>query len=67
MARPVVFRRGVGRDLATVYRWYEEQRPGLGEEFVASVDAAFDAIEQFPEMFAVVHGEVRRTIVSRFP
>lgn len=37
MARPVVFRRGVGRDLAKVYRWYEEQRSGLGEEFVAAV------------------------------
>ena len=31
------------------------------------VDTSFDAIEQFPEMFARVHGEVRRAMVSRFP
>jgi plasmid stabilization system protein ParE len=67
MARPLVFRRGVGRDLATAYAWYQEQVHGLGEEFLAEIDAAFDAIEQFPEMFEAVHGEVRRATVSRFP
>jgi plasmid stabilization system protein ParE len=67
MARPVVFRRRVGKDLAGGYRWYEERRRGLGEEFLAAVDAAFDAIERFPEIFAQVHGNVRRSSVSRFP
>ena len=63
----VVFRRGVGRDLAGAYGWYELQRPGLGGEFLASVDASFDIIEKFPQMFATAHGEVRRALVSRFP
>jgi plasmid stabilization system protein ParE len=67
MALPLVFRRRVGQDLAGAYRWYEEQRAGLGEEFLGGVEESFDAIEQFPEMFARVHGEVRRAIVSRFP
>jgi hypothetical protein len=44
--------------LAGAYRWYEEQRGGLGEEFLTAVDVLFDTIEQFPEMFARVHGEV---------
>ena len=67
MALPVVYRRKVGRDLAGAYGWYEEQRAGLGEEFLAAVDATFDAIERIPEMFRRVHGEVRRANVSRFP
>lgn len=67
MALPVVYRRKVGRDLAGAYGWYEEQRAGLGEEFLAAVDATFDAIERVPEMFRRVHGEVRRANVSRFP
>ena len=33
----------------------------------SSFDASFDAIQEFPEMFARVHGEVRRAVVSRFP
>jgi plasmid stabilization system protein ParE len=67
MALPLVFRRRVGRDLAGAYTWYNEQRVGLGEEFLQLVEVSFDAIEQFPERFTRVHGEVRRAMVSRFP
>lgn len=67
MALPVVYRRKVGRDLAGGYAWYNGQRDGLGDEFLAAVNAAFDTIERFPDIFARVHGEVRRAIVSRFP
>ena len=67
MALPAAYRRKVARDLASAYAWYEEQRAGLGEEFLAAVDASFEAIETFPEMFARVHGEIRRAVVSRFP
>jgi plasmid stabilization system protein ParE len=31
------------------------------------VEASFTVLEKFPEMFARVHGDVRRVIVSRFP
>jgi len=67
MALPLVFRPRVGRDLACAYGWYEEQRLGLGEEFLAAAGASFDAVEEFPARHARVHGEVRRAMVSRFP
>ncbi len=67
MALPVVYRRKVGRDLAGGYAWYNGQRDGLGEEFLGEVNATFDAVERFPEIFARVHGEVRRAVISRFP
>ena len=47
--------------------WYEEQGAELGEEFLAAVDTSFNAIQEYPEMFSRVHGEVRRAVVSRFP
>ena len=67
MSLLVVYRRKVGRDLAAGFGYYEGQSEGLGERSRAAIDSAFDAIERFPEMFACVHGEVRRAIVSRFP
>ena len=67
MSLPVVYRRKVGRDLAGGYVWYNGQRDGLGEEFLAAVNTAFDTIERFPDIFARVHGEVCRAVVSRFP
>lgn len=48
MALPLVFRRKVGRDLAGAYGWHEQQRTGLGEEFLAAVGARFDTFGQLP-------------------
>ena len=67
MTLPVVFRRRVQSDLTAAFDWYEEQRSGLGEEFLAAVQSTFKNVEFYPEVFACVHGEVRRAIVSRFP
>lgn len=64
---PLVFRRQAGRDLGRAYSHYEDQRAGLGEEFLGAVDSSLDAIERYPEMFARVRGEVRRALVTRFP
>jgi toxin ParE1/3/4 len=67
MSLPVVYRRRVQRDLAAAFDWYEEHGSGLGEQFLSSVCSTFKSIEDFPEMFAVVHGSVRRATVVRFP
>ena len=67
MSLQVVYRRKVGRDLAAGFGYYEDQTENLGEKFLTAVDPTFEAIEHFPEMFARVHGGVRRALVSRFP
>ena len=67
MSLPVIYRRAVGRDLAGAYRWYEDRHLGLGEQFLVSVNATFDQIEQFPELFAIRYGQVRMAPVPRFP
>jgi len=52
--------------------WYESQRPGLGDEFIAEVDRTLARIEN-EEQFAtapvtaVTGGLVRREFVHRFP
>ena len=67
MTLPVVFRRRFQLDLAGGYDWYEKQRSGLGEEFLAAVQSTLHSVELYPGMFAHVHGEVRRAIVPRYP
>jgi hypothetical protein len=52
MARPVVFRQGVGRDLAGGFAHDEEQSEGLGVRFLDAVASIFDAIERYPVMFS---------------
>lgn len=54
-------------DLESAYRWYEEQRPGLGAEFVVAVEAAVASVLAFPEAQPVVHRDARRFLIERFP
>jgi plasmid stabilization system protein ParE len=55
------------QDIAGAYAWYEEQRLGLGEEFLSCVDACMEAIRRTPEIHAVVYENYRRGLVRRFP
>lgn len=54
-------------DLVEAYAWYEARRPGLGEEFLASVDACLEGIRRQPKMYSVVHEAYRRALIRRFP
>src|SRR5262249_40987999 len=52
--------------------WYERQRTGLGDEFLAELDEAFETINRTPQAFSRVAtprtgSEVRRYVVPRFP
>jgi len=57
----------IEQDIAGAYDWYEAQRPGLGEEFLSSVDACLHAILRNPETRAIVFDSYRRALVRRFP
>ena len=54
-------------DLADAALWYEEQRPGLGRQFLDEVLAAFSMIEATPLMHPIVHRDARRALIRRFP
>jgi hypothetical protein len=54
-------------DIAEAYDWYEARRPGLGEDFMTSVDASMEAIRRTPAMCPLVAGDYRRFLVRRFP
>jgi len=60
-------RKAARGDIAEARRWYESERTGLGQEFIAAVRAALNRIEREPLQFPVVHKELRRLLVSRFP
>lgn len=54
-------------DVRDAYAWYERRRPGLGEEFLSSVEACLEAIRRRPEMCAPLHENYRRALTRRFP
>jgi plasmid stabilization system protein ParE len=54
-------------DLANVRDWYERQRAGLGAEFLLCVEEVLERIGRTPEMYMMVHHDVRRALTRRFP
>lgn len=54
-------------DIADAYRWYEAQRPGLGQDSLEAVEGALERIVEQPLRYAPVHRDTRRTFLRRFP
>jgi plasmid stabilization system protein ParE len=67
MSLRVVFRRAARDELEEAAAWYEDRRPGLGEELLAEVDEAIERAGNHPERHANVVRDVRRTVLRRFP
>jgi plasmid stabilization system protein ParE len=66
LKRPL-FRAAAAADVEDACRWYEAQRPGLGDEFLGSLAAALEAIERHPEGAAILYRDTRRQLLNRFP
>lgn len=61
-----------GAELEQAAAWYEEQRAGLGDEFVAEVKRVLLRIAQAPSfatapLKTLAGGVIRREFVARFP
>lgn len=63
----LVLRRKAKHDLTETRRWYDERRPGLGQEFLSCVEATLAAIREHPRIFPRVDPLVRRAKTERFP
>ena len=67
MTRRLVLRPAAEDEVRDAHDWYEQRRVGLGAEFIACIDSASEWIVRSPEEHPVVHRDVRRFLVRRFP
>jgi plasmid stabilization system protein ParE len=65
--KPVLFRPAAAADVEDAYNWYEQQRDGLGSEFLAELRRSVVALQRRPELAAILHRDTRRLLLSRFP
>lgn len=54
-------------DALEAYQFYEERRTGLGDRFRTHLDFAIARIQRSPELYPVIHRDLRRRLVERFP
>jgi toxin ParE1/3/4 len=63
----LVIRPRAETDLREARDWYESQRAGLGEQFIAEIEAALQALVRDPQRYTVYYRGFRRVFVRRFP
>jgi plasmid stabilization system protein ParE len=67
MAARLVIAPEAEQDVSDAYDWYEQRRPGLGEEFLSCVDACIQQICRSPDLYGKAYAEFRRALIRRFP
>lgn len=55
------------QDIALAFEWYEEQRRGLGFEFLDCLESGIIHVSHFPKTYSVCHPPFRRFLIRRFP
>jgi plasmid stabilization system protein ParE len=54
-------------DINEIFKWYEQQRKGLGDEFLESINKSVIKVLENPYLYQLKYKEQRATILSRFP
>lgn len=67
MKYKVVVRPEAENDLQEAFFWYEDNRKGLGYDFLLQVDAGINFINRNPEIHPIEYRGTRKHIIKRFP
>lgn len=67
MSRGLVLQNQAELDVDEAMSWYESERAGLGVEFLQDLNTLLERIEENPFQFPIVHTEMRRGMLRRFP
>lgn len=67
MAFEFVVSRGAETDAAKIVAWYREHSRAAAERFESALDVCFTAVEESPELWALVDDSVRVAKVRKYP
>lgn len=54
-------------EIADAHNWYKLQAEGLSSEFLRAVDACLNSVERMPLAYPIVHKNIRRALLRKFP
>ncbi len=65
--RSVIFHPLAEQELLDAVSYYEEQKTGLGLEYLGEVEHAVNFLTRYPEAGSKVRGSIRRLTLPKFP
>jgi toxin ParE1/3/4 len=54
-------------DLKEIFSWYEDNRIGLGYDFLLQIDAGINFVKRNPEIHPIEYKGTRKHLIKRFP
>jgi plasmid stabilization system protein ParE len=67
MSFTLVFKNGVRQEIDAIYEWHENEREGLGLEFLDELERVLDRLSEQPLVHRKIRNEVRRALLKKFP
>lgn len=67
MKLPVTFHRAASAEFIEASVWYENKQAGLARQFISEIDRCVSLASESPYQFSIVHKDIRRIVVNRFP
>lgn len=67
IVRAVILTPIARQELIDARNWYENESPGLGQHFLAAIDAIVERVATNPGQLPVVYRNIRRAMLRRFP
>lgn len=67
MTLSVVIRRQARREFDQAGDWYEKELTGLGHEYLDKIVRLLTRVAATPNQFLIIHRDVRKAVVWRFP
>ncbi|PSB20839.1 type II toxin-antitoxin system RelE/ParE family toxin [Phormidesmis priestleyi ULC007] len=64
---PATFNSLAEQELVDAAAYYEEQKPGLGLEYLEEVERAVNFLIRYPNAGLEIRGSVRRLMLPKFP
>lgn len=61
------FHPDVEQEVKSSFLWYEAKAEGLGDDFIAELEGAYDAILTLPVVWPELNNGLRRYLLFRFP
>ena len=61
------FHPDISSEIKASYNWYQQQAEGLGDDFINELEAAYQAITEFPQTWPLFEKGFRRFLLARFP
>ena len=64
---PILVRPAAAADIEEAVAWYGRLDASLADRFLAAVEGTVAKIAANPTMYSVIHRDIRRALVERFP